>query len=69
MWLLRILVLNGLQNNRKLTALYVNTKDNYLSDALSCKQMERFFKRGPEMNKIVDQISSIIWPIDKVWQL
>ena len=39
MFLIRMLVLNGLKFNRRITARYINTKDNNLSDALSRNQM------------------------------
>ena len=42
MKLLRILVLDGLIYNRKLTAIYVTSKNNFLSDSLSRNQMDRF---------------------------
>ena len=35
MYLLRIIVLNGLRHNRRVFAKYISTKDNFLSDALS----------------------------------
>ena len=35
MFLLRLIVLNGLRHNRKVFAAYVDTKSNYLADALS----------------------------------
>ena len=52
MRLLRLLVLNGLKNNHRLTAFYVTSKDNFLSDALSRGQMERFHRLGPHMNEL-----------------
>ena len=39
MFLIWMLVLNGLKFNRRITARYINTKDNNLSDALSRNQM------------------------------
>ena len=42
MYLLRMLALNNLKFNRRVSARYVKSKDNVLSDALSRGQMERF---------------------------
>ena len=49
MFLLRLLTLDGLYYNRKLTAFYINTKLNMLTDALSRGQMQRFQKFGAHM--------------------
>ena len=68
MQLLRILVLNRLKFNRKLIVKYVSTKDNFLADSLSRRQMTRFRKPGPHMNQMACEISSNIWPMSKVWQ-
>ena len=67
MTLLRILVLNGLKFNQQLYAKWIDTKSNYLSDALSCNQMVRFRKLGPQMNKMGNILPSEIWPIDRIW--
>ena len=42
MYLLRLLALNGLRFNRRLSAQYLDTRSNYLVDALSWNQMNRF---------------------------
>ena len=68
MYLLWILVLNGLKFNRRLNALYIDTNSNDLVDALSRNQMDRFCKLGQQMNDEPDQIPSQLWPIMKVWQ-
>ena len=47
MFLLRLLTLNNLKFNRSLSAHYINTKMNQLSDALSRNQMTRFRKLEP----------------------
>ena len=67
MVLIRKLVLNGLQYNRRLSAKYVNTRDNFLSDALSRGQWKRFWSLGPHMNELPDEISEEIWPASKLW--
>ena len=45
-----MLAINGLQYNRRISAIYINTKDNCLSDALSRKQWEKFRRLGPQMD-------------------
>ena len=68
MFLLRLLTLSNLKFNRKLSAVYINTKLNVLLDALSRNQMSRFRRLGPDMNAKPDPILDPIWPIWKVWQ-
>ena len=68
MFLLRLLILNCLKFNRRLTAQYINTKANCLPDALSRNQMTRFHRLGPHMDETPSEISKTIWPISKVWQ-
>ena len=68
MFLIRLLVLNGLKYNRRLTAVYINTKGNKLSDALSRNQMSRFLRlAAPEMNQYSDPILETLWRLEKVW--
>ena len=66
--LLRILTLNNLRFNRRITARYVDTKSNFLADALSRNQIKRFKMLGPEMNDSPDKITESMWPISKVWE-
>ena len=68
MYLLWLITLNGLKFNRRLTAQYINTRENCLADALSRNQMDRFHKLGPEMLDTPDQIPNWIWPISQIWQ-
>ena len=67
MQLLRLLVLNGLMFNRRVFASYIDTKSNFLSDALSQSQLKCFRRLGPHMNEFPDKISEVIWPIERVW--
>ena len=69
MVLLRLLTLNGLQYNRRLAAQYIDTKSNFLSDALSRNQTTHFRNLGPHMNTEPDPIPTEIWPIEKLWNL
>ena len=68
MYLLRMLVLNGLKFNRRIFARYISTKANFLPDALSRLDFARFRRLGPNMNEFADQVCSDIWPIQKVWR-
>ena len=68
MYLLQLLVLNGLQRKRWLSAKFISTKDNFLSDALSRGQMSHFRRLGQDMNNKGDSVCEAIWPIEKVWQ-
>ena len=67
MYLLRLLTLNGLKHNCRLTAKYVSTKDNVLADTLSRGQRVHFRKLGPHMQDLPNQICMEIWPITNVW--
>ena len=69
MFLLRILVLNPLQYNRRITARFIASRDNQLADALSRGQLARFYKIAPVgVNKLPDQIHPDLWPLSKLWQ-
>ena len=68
MTLLQILILDGLIHNRKISTVYITSRDNFLSDALSRGQMNHFKWLGPHMNLEQDQISSKIWPMSKIWR-
>ena len=67
MKLIRILTLDGLVHNRKLSAIYVTSKDNYLADSLSRGQMHQFRKLGPDMNDWQNPIHVDMWPLLKLW--
>ena len=68
MFLIRLLVLNGLKFNRRITARYINAKWNGVADALSRGQMSRFRKLAPNMCHKPNNIPREIWPIEKIWQ-
>ena len=62
MYILRILTLNGLLYNRRVTVKYVKSKDNVLSDALSRLNWEKVRRFGPEMNKQPDNLNDLVKP-------
>ena len=68
MHLLRILVLNGLQFNRRIFAVYVKSSANVLADALSRGQWVCFHWEAPQsMKKMPNEISHKIWLLSKLW--
>ena len=68
MILIHLLVLNGLQYNRRLTAKYISTHQNGIADSLSRNQLNRFRELAPNMNEFPDRIPHSIWPIQQVWR-
>ena len=69
MYLIRILTLNGLRYNRRLTATYVSSRNNFLSDALSRNQKDHFRTLGPHMAELLDSIPQDIWPLSKIMEI
>ena len=68
MYLLRLLTLNNLVNNRRVFTRHLRSEENYLSDALSRLQLERFWRLAPmSMNKELSRISPLVWPASKIW--
>ena len=66
--LVRLLALNNLRFNRKITVQYVESSKNVLADALSRKDYQRFWKNAPENTDLhPTPIPNDIWPIEKVW--
>ena len=69
MYLLKMLTLNNLQNNRRVFARYVNTKVNFLSDALSRLRIDYFLSKAPKGTKRTPQaLPNELWPLSRVWQ-
>ena len=69
MYLLRILTLNNLIHNRRVFATHLRSAENYLSDALSRMQFNRFWRLAPDdMDPTPTAVSSQLWPITKIWQ-
>ena len=70
MFLLRLLVLNNLVNNRRVFARYVDTKSNFLADSLSRLQFDRFRRLSAyrNMDEHPTKIASLVWPASKIWQ-
>ena len=56
MVLLRIITLNGLLCNRRVSVIYIKSRDNVLSDALSRQNLVKFRKSGPHMLEKPDTV-------------
>ena len=68
MYLLRLLVLNSLVNNRRVFAHHVRSKDNGLSNSLSRLQFHHFRKLGPHINVNPCKVSELVWPLSNIWR-
>ena len=67
MILIRLLVLNNLQFNRRVFVKFVSTKQNFLADASSRNQIDQFRKLAPErIDYIPWPTSPKVWPVEKV---
>ena len=70
MYLLRLLALNNLVNNRTIYVRYISSKNNFLSDALSRLQFKHFWSLAlANINKSPDKITPLLWPPSKIWQV
>ena len=69
MYLLRILVLNGLLYNRRVYVRYIDTKSNYLSDSLSRMRIDKFKSLAPKsINQFPDIPSAELWPPQHIFR-
>ena len=69
MFLLRILVLDGLLHNRRVTVRYVESRKNKKADALSRMKLDLFFKYAPKSRKLdPSPLPKKLWPASKIWQ-
>ena len=67
MVLIRLMVLECLRHNVKLTAEWVSTGDNGKADALSRFEFQRFRRLGKNMNEDMTPLPLEIWRIWKIW--
>ena len=67
MYLLRMLVLNGLKHNHRVFVQYVNMKWNILADALSRQKLDLFKQLAPDMETFPTQIHPSLWPLSELW--
>ena len=67
MILLRLIVLESLVQNIKVSAAWVAPDSNGKTDALSRLDLGRFWALDPNMCEIPEEIPSDIWPLEKIW--
>ena len=67
MTLLRLITMEAMVLNVKVSARHVDTKANGKANALSRLDMKRFRKLGPKMDLHPSAIPDEIWPLNKVW--
>ena len=66
--LLRLLALNNLRFNRRISVRYVKSEDNYLADSLSRGKFKDFWDKAPKnMDRYPTPLPEQLWPIEKVW--
>ena len=69
MKLLRLLVLNNIEHNRRLFVEYVESARNDLADVLSRLKFSEFWRIAPDtMNRTPDQVAASVWPVNMLWQ-
>ena len=69
MHIIRLLTLNALICNRRVSVIYVKSKDNVLSDTLSRLNFAKFRKFGQHMNNQPDLIHQSIKPADQLYEI
>ena len=69
MILLRIMTLNGLLHNRRVSVVHVKSENNTLSDALSCSDFKHFRQAGPHMNLQQDIVDPRVKSAMKIFTL
>ena len=68
MILIRMIVLQGLIHNVRITAKHVTSKANVLSDHLSRLRYDQFKQlTGDKYLPVMTKIPDHLWPMDKVW--
>ena len=67
MVLIRLITLKGLEENVRIFAKHVRSKDNGLSDAISRRDFNRFRRLGPHMDEWPLKVPDEIWPMNKIW--
>ena len=69
MVLIRFIVMQGMVHNVKISAKYVDTKSNNISDALSRLQFDRFAELTKNLNfdEQPTALPTELWPMEKLW--
>ena len=69
MHLIRILVLNNILTNRRVSVKYVESAKNSRADVLSRLDFQSFFRLSLESrNKDPSPLPKELWPMSKIWQ-
>ena len=69
MYLIRLLTLSGLIDNRRVFAKHVYGINNELADSLSRLKFDKFWKKAPlSMDPEPTPVSKLIWPASYIWQ-
>ena len=68
MALLRIVVMEGVVNNVRIRAKYIDTKSNEKADALSRLDFKHFARLAKDsMSQVSTPIPNFLWPLDRLW--
>ena len=67
MVLLRLIVLEVMLRNTKISAVYVKSAENGKADVLSRLDFKRFRQLGPDMEVLEIKVPECIWPVQKIW--
>ena len=66
--LLRMLTLNYLKYDRRIFVEHIKGTNNFLSDALSRLEFDRFFRLAPKtIDNYPQRLPEEIWPLSKIW--
>ena len=69
MYLIRLLTLNNLVNDRRVFVRHLRSEENYLLDTLSRMKFKKFWQLAPAtMNPRPTKVSPLVWPVSKIWQ-
>ena len=69
MYLLRLLVLSGLKDNRRVFARHIFGFRNSLADSLSRLRFDKFWKLAPDnTNATPTKVTSLLWPLSNLWE-
>ena len=69
MVLMRLITLQEMKYNVRISAKHVETSKNTLADALSRGQYKRFWENAhSSMNTTRTLVPEEIWPVSKIWQ-
>ena len=68
MKLIRILILDNLKWNRRISVIYVKSQDNFLADPLSIGNFGEFWRKAPKtMMKTMDHLPGCLFPPEKFY--